>query len=418
MKKMRAGDMMKRITTAVLSLGMLFLLPLNVAYAENAEVLPKNVTRLRLNSKFYFPVDEQYNDSGDTEPIATDYNTNMNSSVFPDLSLIEQAFGMPAGSGSVGNSVVSIEYEFNLFDFYIERGITDRLSVGVKVPYWNVKNDVTAELDSSSATVGKNPFIPGGVAPVYVPGTTVPFPGTERFTTDDVQNMLVQEYGYKRIGSWSGSGLSDIEVGARYQYLKTEKWRLAFTGGVRLPTGETDDPDDLMDYALGSGAWGLLFYFNNDYTGIKNTILNLTLKYDLILPDKEEVRVPEDVNQPIVPIENKEEVDRDIGDIIEINASARYQFLKGSSVYLEYLYAHKFKDSVSGNKGLAYDQLEAESDRIEHVFKIGLGYSTIPLYQEKKFPVPLTVDILYRNRFAGKNALKSDYIGIGLAVFF
>lgn len=401
--------MMKRITTAVLSLGMLFLLPLNITYADNAEVLPKKVTRLRLNSKFYFPVDEQYNDDGDVEDVAADYNANLNSSVFPDLSLIDQALGWPAGTASVGNSVVTMEYDFNFFDFYIEHGITDRLSIGAKIPCWYVKNNVTAELDSSSATVGKNPFVPGGVAPL-------PIPGTEPFTTDDVQNMLVQEFGYKPVETWSGSGLSDIEVGGRYQYLKTENWRLAFTGAVRFPTGEVDDPDNLMDYAFGSGTYAFLFYFHNDYTGIENTILDVSIKYDLVLPDKEVMRVPDDVNQPIT--QNKEEVDRNLGDYFELNVSALYQFFKGSSVYLEYLYGYKFEDSISGNQGFAYDQLEAETERSDQVFKIGIGYSTIPLYQEKKFSMPLTVDILYRNRFAGKNVLKSQYIGIGLAVFF
>ena len=151
-------------------------------------------------------------------------------------------------------------------------------------------------------------------------------PGTVPFTTNDIQNILIQHYGFKRIESWSGNGLSDIELGARYQYLKNDKWRLAFTGGVSLPTGETDDPDDLMDYPLGTGAWALLFRSNNDYTGIKNLILNATLKYDLYLPDKEVMRVPDDVNQPITP--NKEEVDRDLGDFIEINTSAYLSVFK------------------------------------------------------------------------------------------
>jgi hypothetical protein len=128
------------------------------------------------------------------------------------------------------------------------------------------------------------------------------------------------------------------------------------------------------------------------------------------------MRVPDNVDQPITP--NKEEVDRNIGDIIEINTSASYQFLKGTSGYLEYMYAHKFEDSISGNQGFAYDQLEAESDRDEHVFKVGLSYSTIPLYQEKKFSLPLKLHILYRNRFAGKNALKSQYIQLGIAFYF
>ena len=90
---------------------------------------------------------------------------NLDSSVFPALSLVEAGFGMPAGSATVGNSVVSMEYDFYLFDFYIEHGITNRLTIGAKIPYWDVKNDVSAALDTSSATVGINPLVPGGVAP-------------------------------------------------------------------------------------------------------------------------------------------------------------------------------------------------------------------------------------------------------------
>jgi len=401
--------MLKRISIIVMSFLMFSVLLPTIIHADNAEVFPKGVTAPILNAEFYFPVDERYEDNGDTEDLAADFNGKLDSSVFSDLSLVEIGFGMPAGSATVGNSVVSMEYDFNLFDFYINHGITDRLSVGAKIPYWYVKNDVNAELDSSNATVGKNPLVSGGVAPLAVPGT-VPF------TTDDVQNMLVQDYGYKRIESWSGSGFVDIELGARYQYLRNDSWRLAFTGGVRLPTGEIDDPDNLMDYPLGTGAWAFLFRSNNDYTGIKNTVLNATLEYDLYLPNKEVLRVPDDVNQPITP--NKEEVDRNIGDIIEINTSATYQFLKGSSVYLEYMYANKFKNHISGNRGFAYDQLEAETDRVEHVFKVGLSYSTIPLFQEKKFFVPLIAYISYRNRFAGKNVLKSQYIELGIAVYF
>jgi hypothetical protein len=253
--------MMRRITTVVLFLGILFLIPLNISYADNAEVLPKKVTRLRLNAQFYFPVDEQYDDNGDVEDIAEDYNTNLNSSVFPALGLIEQAFGMPPGTGSIGNSVVSMEFDFNLYDFYIEHGVTDKLSVGAKIPYWDVNNDVNARVNTANGTIGFNPNYGQPGDPFGSPLIPVSFGGIQNddLATELVQNFLVQDYGYNRIGSWSGSGLSDIEVGARYQYLKTDDWRLAFTGGVRLPTGETDDPDDLMDYALGSGAWALLF---------------------------------------------------------------------------------------------------------------------------------------------------------------
>jgi len=441
----REGAMFCRILVLILSFSMLFFSLFSVCQADNADVLPKGVWRIKVDSKLYFPVDERFNDDGDTEDVAKDYNANLNSSVFPALAQFEvappQGFGLPEGSATIGRSVVDIEYDFYLFEFYVERGITDRLSVGIKIPYWDVKTNVDARVDSSNATVGTNPLYNRGLLPqpldqlAFIP-TNPAFlppgvPAGSPVTTEQVQDLLgrgldvdgngtidVAGFGYKRVETWAHDGFSDIEAGLKYQYLKTEDWRLAVLGAVRFPTGREDDADNLVDYAFGEGAYALLFHLNNSYAGIANMVLDLTLKYELVFPHSQEVRVPEEVNQPITGPENKEDVDIDPGDIIKIEPSLAWEFLKGCSFLLEYEYAYRFEADVSGDKGLNYESLEAESNFTEHVIKVGVSYSTIPLYAEKKFPLPLTAYALYRNRFAGENVLKSQYIGLGLAFYF
>ncbi|MGA9539393.1 MAG: transporter, partial [Desulfobacterales bacterium] len=234
--------------------------------------------------------------------------------------------------------------------------------------------------------------------------------------TDGDGTVDIPGYGFQRFEDYSGSGFSDIEIGLRYQYLNTPNWRLAFTGGVRLPTGDIDDPDNLTDIPFGSGAWALLFRLNNDYTGIEKLVLNATLKYDLVLPDSATVRVPEDPNQPITA--NKEKVHRNQGDIFEIELSGTYQFLQSLSLSLLYDYSFALKDSVSGDMGYAYDSLEDESDWTAHYFTIGLNYSTIPLYAEKKFPIPMTASIEYENWFAGSNNILKQQLFNFVATFF
>jgi hypothetical protein len=393
-----------------------------ICYADSAEVLPKGVANISLDGKFYFKINERYDPDGDTEDVATDYNTTLDSTVFTDLSLIEDFFGMPPGSANLGRTDVSFDYYFTITEMTFMYGVTDKLSVGILLPYWWVKNEVKSSLDTSAATVGKNAAL-NNLVPLAVPGT-VPL------TKKDVIALLakgldingdgtidVPGFGYKEFGTFKNNGVGDIELGARYQYLKTEKWRLAFTGGVRFPSGEIDDPDDLTAYPIGSGAYALLFRLNNDYTGIKNAVLNATLRYDLILPDHEKLRIPDDVDLPITA--NKEKVDRDIGDVIEIDVSGKYTITPGFDATLNYKYGFALKDDVSGNKGYAYKSLEDETDYTEHVFIGTLSYSTLPLYMAKKFPVPLTGSISYRNRFAGSNNIfKSQYIGIGLQVYF
>jgi len=409
--------MMRRIVIVVLFPVVLFLLPLNLSYADDASVLPKGIFKTKMKGKFYFNVDEKYGAGGGTEGVADDYNTPLNSSVFPDLSLVEAGFGLPPGFANIGSSVIDFDFDFNLYEFDFFYGLTDRLSIGIHIPYWDVKNNVDARVDNTNATVGANPFLgqpgdPFGGAPL-IPVAL----GGVPLTTDQVQNLLVEQFGYKRVDSWSGSGLSDIEIGARYQYLKTKNWRLSFTGIVRLPTGEEDDPDDLMDYALGKGAYALLFNFNQDYIGIKNLVINTTFRYELYLPDEETLRILYDVDKPITPY--KEKVDRDYGDIIELEVSGTYEFVPGWKFSLLYKYGFAFENDIDGDLGYDYSSLEDETDYSEHEGIIGLSYSTIELYKQKKFAVPLTASISYRNRFAGSNnILKSQYISLGLQVFF
>jgi hypothetical protein len=292
---------------------------------------------------------------------------------------------------------------------------------------------VDARLESgpgSSANVGRNPRAGAPGQPPLIPIAAGGIP----LTTDDVQQLLgpglggIPGLGFKRFESQTNQGLGDIEAGFRYQYLRTADWRLAFTGAVRAPTGEADDPDDLADYALGAGAWALLFRLNQDYT-ISNLwgrrpagapgelVLNGTVRYDLVLPDTETRRVPDDVNNPLTA--NKEKVDRDLGDKVELEVSGRYVLPRGFWLWALYRYGFKLEDQVSGDRGFAYESLEEETARTEHIGIAGVGYSTVSLYRAGAFPVPLNVILSYRNRFAGSNnAFRSQYIGLNLQVFF
>jgi hypothetical protein len=398
--------MRKTIVSAYLVVCFLFLGITSLSYADNADVLPKGVFSVSIDNKFYSNIDERYNPDGDVENVAIDYNTTLGGNIFRAL-----------GSENIGRSVVSFDYHYTITEFTFMYGITDRLTAGIMIPYWWVKNEVKAELDTSRATLWKNPFYGTPGDPFGVPFIPKGTPGGRPLSVEDVQQILIQQFGYKRFETWSDNGVSDIEVGLRYQYLKTDKWRLAFTGGVRIPTGQVSDFNSLVDRPFGSGAYALLFRLNNDYTGIKNLVLNATVRYDLYLPANETLRVPDNVNQPITT--NIEEVDRNIGDVVELEASGKYEFFKGFSVSGLYKYGFAQKDRVSGHKGFAYESLELETNYTEHIYIIGLCYSTFPLFFEKKFPLPLQAYISYRNRFAGSNnALKSQYIGAGLQVFF
>lgn len=197
-----------------------------------------------------------------------------------------------------------------------------------------------------------------------------------------------------------------------------------------------DDPDSLVDFEFGTGTYGLLLRAHVDYLAPRlwggarassdgrfprilrpgDLILNATLRYDVVLPAKELKRVPDDIDNPITT--NKEKVERDIGDTISFEVSGRLGLLPGLSLTGTYYFEHKWEDQVSGRRGFRYRSLEEETETEDHIYIVALRYTTLPLYVEKRFPIPLGVSLGYREKFAGRNVLKSRYIGIGVDIYF
>ncbi|MFH1155157.1 MAG: transporter [Pseudomonadota bacterium] len=402
----------------VVVLLMIFLLVPGISRGDSAAVLPRGVTRLALDSKFYFPVRQYYDRRGHIENLGTDYSATLGSNVFHEVALLEAGFGMPWGSAAIGRSEVSMKYQFTTTDVSVQYGLTDRLSVGASLTLSTIRNRVTARIDTSAATLGINPDL-GTSQDRY--GTPL-IPVTEGGIRDDtlaaglVQDLLIREYGYRRIQSWSGSGLGDLEAGARYQYRKTPNWRLAYSGGLRFPTGQTDDPDSLVDWPVGDGNYAILLRMHADWTGIENLVLNLTCAYDLTLPGRETMRLPKDMDQPITA--NRETVHRDPGDGFSADVTASYRFSERASSFITYSYSRMLQDRISGNCGFDYHELESGSGGLGQVIRLGITLSFTNLYKQGRFPLPVDFHLTYRERFAGKNFLKSRYLGVGADCFF
>lgn len=414
----------------VVGIFLLGLVPQQASLADDAVVLPKGLSRLFVDTHFYIPFDKRFDKDGNAVPYAQPFNTSLNSVLIPALTPLNAFFG-PGGIASFGKSNVSVERNLTEMIFQPAYGVTDRLSLGVNIPYFQYKNEVNASVDSSAssgANIGFNPGVPGGIAPLA-------FPGTTRASTQSIQNLLGAQFGIKPIQTWEESGIGDIEVGGRYQYYRGQDIRAAFTGGVRLPTGKVDDPDNLVDTPFGKGAYALLFQFSQDYMHQKDGLgkrlgfpdpgewfINTTFRYDLNLPTKETLRVCPGGG----PFCNtKDDVNIKYGDQIQGEMSGRIGLLLPGLYFTPlYQYTFKFKDHYSGDKGLDYGSLNQQLDNArgqvqQHIYIVQLTYNTIPSLIQKEFPLPLVFEVSYRERFAGQGGTpKSQYIGFTVMTFF
>jgi len=399
---------------------------MNVAYSDDASVLPKGAWRVMVDSQFYLPWDKKFDSDGNVEDLGAEFNVSLNSSVFSVLA----PFGLGA---TLGRSIVSLERDGTTVMFQPAYGLTDRLSIGINIPYYRAKTSVNASIDSSTATLGINPLGPGGLAPCAAVGCASAADvaaGTSPADLDDIQGFLVN-LGFKKIQDHLEEGVGDIEVGARYQYFRSENFQAAFTGAVRFPTGFEDDPNNFVDFGLGNGVYALVFQFQQDYLrqspGLGKSLgfpdpgdflVNTTFRYDLNLPDEAPVRVC-DIRLPTCPAFDPS-ADRDLGDKVEAEISAKIGLWPRGLILIPlYKFGHMFEDDYSGDKGFDYSIPSKGSDQTEHVYIVSLQYTTIPMFVEKRFPFPLAAAISYRDRFAGDNLLaKNHYIGFNVQLYF
>jgi len=419
-----------------------------VAVADDALVLPKGRSTVVLENLFYFPTDERYGPDGKPENLTAAFDgRRLDSSVF---SLLQPLDPFVAGGASIGDARLRFKYHYNILNFGAAYGVTDRLTVGIEIPYYWVRNDVQAALSSapgSSANVGLSTGPgPGPLCGSGQPVLPLACPNTRRFTTEDVQQLLgpglngIPGFGFKRLRDFEDDGFGDILLGAKYQYWRSRDFRLAASGGVRFPTGRQDDANDLVDMSWSSGAWGLFARLHNDFIvsnlwksnptpatlGIPaagDVILNGTFRYEWTLPDEVTLRVAEGDTLTTT----KERLDRDLGDRFEFEAGLRYQVTSAFALSALYRYGFKLQDEFKSNRGLRTQVLEEDTDSSEHQYIVGVSYSTLPLYRERRFPLPLDVSVFYRDRFAGSGPLssgspsqilKTQYIGLRIQAIF
>lgn len=415
----------------------LFIVMLSLPYpvfADSARVLPKGRSAVGLTFYNYFDITQVYDSDGNAKDLGDAYNRSLDSTVFTDLAGLDPF--VADGTATLGDAVVDFTREYRWWEFYYSYGINDKLSVGILIPYNVTENNVSAFLDTSTSDVGANPaytlagFNPADpttypVIPVAFGGQPLDIddiyaligPGLDVDGNGSIEGPEPVGFGYDIIENWSGSDIGDIEIGAKYQVYNEKPWRMAVGGGLKLPTGEKDDPDNLMDIAPGDGQTDILLSFHTDYLGVKKLFLNATLNLEIQLPNKTTLRVPDDPDVPLTS--NKEKCDQDLGDIVELELYGSYSFSREWSLGLKYEYAKKFKDRIKGDLGYAYSSLEDSSDSTSHKGIVSVNYSTVQAYLDGDASIPFDVGLAYRDRFAGTNgSTVSEYISLNFAGYF
>ncbi len=237
-----------------------------------------------------------------------------------------------------------------------------------------------------------------------------------QITPEIMHNYLVNEMGYKPIGSWHGVGFGDARLFLHYNYLLSLKARHALRWGVDVPIGRVDDPDILTDFAFGTGSYATNIETIHDFPLLGPLLtVSASASYKHYFLSRQTIRLTSDA--PLA--EDKETVVFKKGPITEVLLGVSSELLKNTEFFTQILHTETQKDNYSGKKqDFNYAQLSRNSNYQSQTVTYGLTYSTIKDFLNGSFLLPLKFTLSNSDLISGLSTEKVQYTQFDLQLFF
>ena len=236
----------------------------------------------------------------------------------------------------------------------------------------------------------------------------------------------------QRLATRTRSSIGDIELGAMLQLLNTVKRdslkrfgsgiRAAIGATFRLGTGRADDPDDFVDIPSGDGQHDVELRTQWDLALGSRFALGLGGRYTVQLPDREVVRIASP-HQPFPAYWRRQEVDRDLGDVVDVQVTPRFALGSFFSLMAQYRARRKAEDRHTGRFDVTNDlgepvtleasMLDAETEQREDRVSIGLGYSTLTSVARERARIPIEIFLQYGESIRGSGG-KTPKVSVGV----
>jgi len=378
----------------------------DVVCADDALVLPKGRFRVRLVTSFS-SIENNFGNNGEILGLGSSFTKRLDSKLLSALNpgtadTIKKLNSVSPGLGDEIAVDLSTKVDTQILSniLALEYGLTDRVSIGFILPVVHAEVNVDANASPDEALNSKinamSDADPRKAILKQVQG------GLNVQTFD---SMLRDQYNYRNgLQSWSGAGLGDLELGGKYNYYKSPQLLSTLKAGVRLPTGRVDDPNILFDLGFGDGQVDLGLFNMVDYKFTRDFGATLEVGYTFQLPDTSDVRVPLSDEIPINSLSQK--ISRKLGDLVNAELEANYQFFKRLTVSARYRYFYKMQDSFSGTS----EEVHAGAFNVE--------FTNLTDVRAGRSKFPYSVAGFFRMPFAGKNVADSRTTGVALKTYF
>lgn len=257
-------------------------------------------------------------------------------------------------------------------------------------------------------------------APLFAPATL------QRLARDSSLGLLVQP-----IRTITRQGLGDIELGAKFMLLDafdasdTARFlpkglgiRQSLGAAYRLGTGTIDAPDHYLDVGTGDGQNDIEVRSFTDVLYNRRFFGSIVARYTVQLPDQVERRITDTPEAVWAPAYRQRLVDRNLGDVLEVELTPRWVFSDNFAFAAQYLFRRKAQDRYTGaynvstaESGLgaiiALDasSLDAQTDGTEQRLGWGVTFSTMATRARGKTKLPIEVQYFNSRTVAGSGGM-------------
>ncbi len=386
---------------------------------DSAAVLPKGVRSARITT-LTTAIDNSYNNDGNVEGLGASMNKAVTYNdlvkAFSNTEERAKLRGFVLSTGRDPNAVVGqsegiVNSQITATVPVMAYGITDRLTFAIAVPVvrssvnvstgWTANSEMDSALKDLSAD-GKHNLVVQNESKLM-----------------NVVNTQLASKGYQVPRDEDKTQLGDISLVAKYQLLNEGRWLLALQPRIVVPTGKPADIDDIVDVGGGDGQWDLGIASAAEYSINGRVTMVGSLGYLWQVQDHQAQRIPEAANETLTR-DTDWKTSRDLGDIWSSTLGVRYEiseeWITGASAGLQYKTADEYKGGLYSP--VRYSWMSKDTEQTMTTAHIGGTYSTVSLFREKRFAVPLEASMTVSRVLGGRNVRKNDIAAVEMVVYF
>lgn len=385
--------------------------------AINASFLPEGIYSPAIRYGNISGLDQRYNGKGSLVSL-----TDMNSIEFDAKTLSKfnsQAQNLISSLNRFGAFKMGDALNLGILEIHsspqiqytapiLAKGLTNKWTLGIGLPVIHYKNKISLSQSFSNINYYKQEFS----------GLSSDLDQALNTNLGESTQQVLQEKGYRRLEDRDSQFLGDIQLVSLYKLYDRANWNLILQSTLTLPTGPAYDPDDLLalnntfhktslENALALAKW---------VTPSWRLIPYVSLKYTL--PEKINVRVPEDEEDVLPDQDSTENVTRKDGLAYEVGLQNAVDLSDSFQISIDYRIGTKNIDKFSGDRQSRYDLLEKDTLTRWQKTALELSYSTVRSYLRSSTSIPFIASINFFDTIGGTNIERRFGQEVSFTLFF